>query len=143
MTPRMTLRDIEDRVRQIPVPAPSASLRERVMATALVTAQPLTWSDRLWFSRAWRLTAAMAVLAIVVLDQLASVPRRPGFTVSAQVIAEAQVIEETGRQVGLPADVAASLARRAISDQSRSQRRAQSASELLEEFAARGGGDWR
>ena len=134
MKPRMTRRQIEDRVRELPWPAPSASLRERVMVTAVVTPHTITWSDRVWFSRAWRCAAVGAALAIVVLDQLSGAPQRPGFTASAQAIAEAQSIEETGRQVGLPPDVAASLGRRVLLPPSRVQPPPESASSLLQSF---------
>lgn len=139
----MKPRDIEDRVRQIKWPVPSASLRERVLSTAVVPSQPITWSDRMWFSRAWRFAAVGAAFAIIVLDQLSAAPRRPGFTASERVIAEAQVIEETGRQVGLPPDVAASLGRRVLSQASRFQPPPESASSLLNAIETESAGGTR
>jgi hypothetical protein len=110
--------DIEQHVRQVTWPSPSPNLRARVLSAAVVTEQPITWSDRLWFSRAWRLSATGAVLILVVLDQFAISPRSAGFTPTTQAMAEAQAIGETARQVGLPADVAAALAQRSLSEAS-------------------------
>ena len=132
----MTRRTIEDRLRHVSFPSPSSDLRDRVRSIAVVAQQPISWSDRMWFSRAWRLSALGAALAIVVLDLLSGAPRRPGVTASARVIAEAQVIEETGRQVGLPPDVAASLGRRVLSQASRVQPPPESARSLLQLFEA-------
>jgi len=137
----MNRRDIEDRVRQIRPPAPSAGLRDRVLSTAVVAVPSITWSDRVWFSRGWRLTAVGAALAIVVLDQLAASPRPAAFTATEQALAEARAIDEAGRQVGLPPEIAALLARRVLSDASRTRVQLQSASELLQEFTREGGGD--
>ena len=137
----MNRREVEDRVRQTPWPEPSASLRDRVLSTAVVTAPPITWSDRIWFSRAWRLTAVGAAFTIVVLDQMAASPRPAAFTATEQSLAEAQVIEEAGRQLGLPPEVAASLARRALTEAPRTPVQSEAASELLQELTREGGGD--
>ena len=140
MTPRND-RDIEDRLRQLSWPDPSAGLRDRVLSTAVVTAQPITWSDRMWFSRAWRLTAVGAVLAIIVLDEVAGSTRSAVFTATPQAIAEAQAIDEAGREMGLPPEVAASLARRALSESPRTRVQSEAAAELLQQFTREGGGD--
>ncbi len=137
----MNRRDIEDRVRQIAWPAPSSGLRDRVLSIGVVAQQRISWSDRMWFSRAWRFAAVGAAVAIVLLDQIAALPRRATFTASAQAFADAQVIEEAGRQIGLPPDVAASLARRVLSDASQTRVGPRSAAELLHEFTREGGGD--
>jgi hypothetical protein len=117
----MKRRDIEGRVRRIALPAPASSLRKRVLAAAVVAPPPINWSDRVWFSRGWRLAAVGAMVAIGVLEQLAdtAVPRMSN--VPARVVAEAQAIEETGREMGLPAELVASLGRRVLSDASRVQ----------------------
>ena len=137
----MNQRDIEDRVRQIIWPAPSASLRDRILATTVVRAQPITWSDRMWFSRAWRWAAVSVALVVVVLDQISGAPRSTGFTATPQALAEAQAIDEAGREMGLPPDVAASIASRALTETSRPRLEPQAASELLQELAREGGGD--
>lgn len=90
MIPRHDRTEIEDRLRQLSWPEPSARLRDRVLSTAVVTAQPITWSDRMWFSRAWRLAAVGAALAIVVLDRVAASPR-PAVVPAIQALAESQV----------------------------------------------------
>ena len=128
----MTREDIEERVRQISRPAPSALLRDRVLSAAVVLEQPISWSDRVWFSRAWRLSAVGAAFAIVVLDQFSSSPRPAGLPATPQALAEAQVIDETGRLVGLPPEVAASFARRAMAEALRPQVQSHSPSELLQ-----------
>jgi hypothetical protein len=137
----MTRRDIEDRLRQVSWPAPSASLRDRVLSTAVVTAQPISWSDRIWFSRAWRLAAIGTTLAIAVLDQFSGSTRSAPFTATSPALAEAQAIEEAGREIGLPPEVAASFARRSLSDALQPRVQSPSASELLQEFTREGGGD--
>lgn len=137
----MNRREVEDRVRQTPWPEPSASLRDRVLSTAVVTTQPISWSDRIWFSRAWRLAAVGTAFAIVVLDQMALSPRPAAFTATEQSVAEAHVIDEAGRQLGLTPEMAASLARRVLSDASRPRVPSPSASELLQELTREGGGD--
>jgi hypothetical protein len=141
MTAQNNRRDIEHRLRRISRPEPSASLRDRILSGAVVTAQPITWSDRMWFSREWRLAAVAAAIAIVVLDQIAASPRPVVFTATEQSLAEAQVIDEAGRQLGLPPEVAASLARRALSEAPRTRVQSEAAAELLQELTREGGGD--
>ena len=139
MIRRNDRRDIEDRLRQLSWPAPSARLRDRILSAAVVTAQPIAWSDRMWFSRAWRLAAVGAALAIIVLDQVAESPRLGVFTATPQAIAEAQAIDEAGREMGLPPEVAASLARRVLAEASRTPVQPQSVSDVLLEFTREGG----
>jgi hypothetical protein len=128
----MSQKHIEDRVRHIDWPGPSPDLRDRVLSSAIFVEHSITWSDRVWFSRAWRLSAAAAALTIVLLDQFSGSQRPAGFTASAQALAEAQVIDETGRQVGLPPDLAQSLARRSMAEASRAQEQPRSASAFLQ-----------
>jgi hypothetical protein len=139
----MKQQDIEHRVRQINWPAPSTSLRATVLSAAVVAEQPITWSDRMWFSRTWRLSAVAAALVVVVLDQFAGSPRSAGYTPAPQALAEAQVIDDTARQVGLPADAAATLARRAMSEASRPQTQAPPGSTLFQPFDLEGTGGGR
>ena len=111
----MKLTDIENRVRQITWPTPPEHLRARVLSAATLAAEPITWSDRMWFSRAWRLSAIATALIVIVLDLQSSAtrPAEPGPT--PQALAEARAVEEIGRQAGLPQDAAALLARRTLS----------------------------
>ena len=112
---KWTRADIEDCVRQISWPPPSADLRQRVLSAASVIGSPITWSDRLWFSRPLRLSAAAAVLAIVAIDGLSS-SSAFRLTPAPHASAEARVVDEVGLQVGLPPSVAAALARRTVTD---------------------------
>jgi hypothetical protein len=109
----MKLTDIEHRVRQVTWPAPPPDLRDRVLSASSVVAQPITWSDRMWFSRAWRLSAAAAVLVCVVVE-LSGSSRSARVPPSPQALAEARMADDTGREAGLPPAVAAWIARRAL-----------------------------
>jgi len=110
----MTLREVEERVRNMGWPAPSADLRARVLAAAPTAARPIAWSDRVWYSRTWRMGMAATALVVAVLNL------RPGEAMSHRVeaspkqLAQLQVIEETSQQAGLSPDAAAALARRAL-----------------------------
>jgi hypothetical protein len=91
----------------------------------------------MWFSRAWRLSACAAILVIVALESLAGPPRAAGVARAPQVVAEAGVVDETGRQLGLSSDVSASLARRALSASAR-PRAPEEGLAALREIAAEG-----
>jgi hypothetical protein len=139
----MTPQDIQDRVRHATWPEPSQGLRDRVLSAAVVVSQPISWSDRVWFSRAWRLSAVAATLAIVLLDQFSGAHRTAAFAPTPQTLADARVIDETGRQLGLPPDVARSLAQRVISEASRPLSQPPSTSELLQAFELESAGGER
>lgn len=107
--------DVEDRVRRIAWPEPPADLRTRVLSAARVADAPVTWSDRVWYSRRWRVATAAAILSALVLASLpgADVTR---FTPAANAPGS-EAIDEIGAELGLPRDVRRTLARRAaISD---------------------------
>ena len=72
----MTRAEIERRLRQARWPEPAAELRARVLAAAPIVNRPVTWSDRVWFSRAWRVAAAAAAAAAIA---IAVVAGRGGF----------------------------------------------------------------
>ena len=107
--------DLEARVRAIAWPAPSPDLRARVLAAAPFIEPSITWSDRLWFSRTSRLSVAAAMLGLLTLDQFSGT-RETAFVPGPQAVVEAQAIEDTSRQLGLPADAAAVLARRVLAE---------------------------
>ena len=111
----MKLADIENRVRQITWPAPPESLRARVLSAAVIAPEKITWSDRMWFSRAWRLSALATALLFIGLELQSTAPRQEEPGPTPQNVAEARAVEEIGRQAGLPQDAAAWLARRALS----------------------------
>lgn len=115
----MNQREIEERVRRIIWPAPPPGLRDRVLSTAVVAGPPITWSDRMWFSRGWRLSALAAVLVVIALDQFSTMPQSTGVTAAPYAIAQAQAIDEAARQAGLPPEAAAAFARRALAEASR------------------------
>jgi hypothetical protein len=115
----VTRAEIERRLRQARWPEPAAALRARVLAAAPVVNPRVTWSDRMWFSRAWRIAAAAVVVAAIAIESLPGTTDRTAFVASPQAVAEAQVIDATGREMGLPPDVAQALARRAVAMASR------------------------
>jgi len=112
----MTSTDLEARVRAIAWPAPSPELRARVLAATPLTGPSISWSDRLWFSRAFRLSVAVAVVGLITLDQLSGTRETAALVPSPWAAAEAQAIEDASRQIGLPAEAAASLLRRALAE---------------------------
>jgi hypothetical protein len=110
-------RHIEDRVRAHQWPEMSPDVRQRVMSSPFAPVEPVTWSDRVWFSPAWRFAAAAAVVVVIALDQLTGVTFR-ATTPSPQVMAEAQAIQDVATEAGLPVQTAAWLADRALFDAS-------------------------
>jgi hypothetical protein len=105
--------DVEARVSRIAWPSPPADLRARVLSAAPVRSPAVSWSDRVWFSRAWRLAAVAVVLVAGAMEYLSGPTRSSAAAASPQAVAEARVIEETAQHAGLSADEAAALARRA------------------------------
>lgn len=134
MTSPMRQRDIEESLRRTKWPEPSPGLRDRVLSAAVVVAKPISWSDRVWFSRSWRLSAVGAALAIVLLDQLSGAQQSAAFTPAPQMLADARAVDETGEQLGLPADVTESLARRVIFGMTRPPAHQRLSSEALLAF---------
>jgi hypothetical protein len=112
----MTPTRIEDRVRRHAWPEPSPELRARVTAIATVSREQLTWSDRLWFSRAWRLSAIATVIVTIALEYFSGSPAASRSLTPSLTQDSAQAFVDAGRQLGLPADVTALLARRALSE---------------------------
>ena len=62
------LDDTERRLRQLARMPLSAGLKDRVMAIASLPPDAVTWRDRVWYSAPWRLAAAAALLAVLMLD---------------------------------------------------------------------------
>lgn len=110
----MTGSDVEDRLRRMPWPRPSPEVRARVLSTATIPEGQVTWSDRVWFSRGWRLAAAMTVMVTLAAEAFSSAifPRRMVETTRAA--AEVQAVDDVGRDVGLPSALTAALVRRAV-----------------------------
>jgi len=74
----------------------------------------VTWSDRVWFSRVWRIAAAAALVTPIAIASLPGSTDRTAVVAPQQAVAEAQMIDATGREMGLPPNVAQALARRAV-----------------------------
>ncbi len=125
--------DLENRVRQIVWPVPPPDLRARILSAALVGSRSITWSDRMWFSRVWRWSAVAAALVLVAIEQLSGSPRPSAIAPTPQALAEARVVEEVGRQVGLSPQFSASLGKRTLVDAARVRR-----SRLLESTSLTG-----
>jgi hypothetical protein len=128
----MNKRRIEDLVRDHPWPEISPDVRVRVMAAPMAVPESITWSDRLWFSRRWRLSAAAAAIVLVALNQLPGETGAPNITAAPQAIAEARAIEDVAQQAGLPASAASSLASRSLFEASRSRMPHQSVAAVLQ-----------
>jgi hypothetical protein len=105
--------DVEARVRQMAWSAPPADLRARVLSAVPAASPAVSWSDRVWFSRGWRLAAVAVVLIAGAIEYLSGPARSATATMSPQAVAEASFVDETARQAGLSPDEAAALARRA------------------------------
>ena len=110
----MTRADLERLLHRSRWPEPTVELRVRVLAVAPTVDHRVTWSDRVWFSRAWRIAAAAAVVAAIAIESLPGTTDRTAFVAPPQAVAEAQAIDATGREMGLPPNVAQALARRAV-----------------------------
>ena len=103
--------DLENRVRQIEWPEPSENLRTRVLETPMDAAL-VTWSDRIWFSRTWRVSIASAAVALIVMGQWAT--RGPAIQSSPSSTEQTQALEAAVIDAGIPADMASKMARRAL-----------------------------
>jgi hypothetical protein len=108
----MNEQDPVHRLRGIKWPAPSPELRARIQTTR-VRPSAISWSDRLWFSRVWRVGMAAAATGFFALDYWAA-PGAGPVAVSAREQAEQQTAEELVQWIGLPADAAAALAHRRV-----------------------------
>ena len=109
--------EIETRLRRIAWPAASADLRARVLSAAPVTSPAVSWSDRVWFSRTWRLAAVAVVLVAATVEYVSGPTRSSAAPESPRAVAEAGFVDETARQAGLSPEQAAALARRVAAAQ--------------------------
>jgi hypothetical protein len=110
----MTPADVERRVGEIQWPGPSPDLRARVLSTVAIPERHATWSDRVWFSRGWRLAAAMAVMIALAVEAFSSALVARRSVDKGQASADAQAVDDVGREVGLPSTLTAALARRVL-----------------------------
>ena len=110
----MTRGEIERRLRSARWPEAPAELRARVLAAAPIVDHQVTWSDRVWFSRAWRVAAGAAAAAAFATQLFPDAAESIRFDPTPQAIVEAQVIDDAGRDIGLPPSVARELAHRTL-----------------------------
>jgi hypothetical protein len=121
----VTRTDLEERLHRTAWPDVSVELRARVMASAPPHERAIAWIDRVWFSRAWRMSVAAAAAAVVLVGQWAAARPQPAFP-RDPAFAQRQALDELVHQAGLPREDAASLVQRALS-----RRSATSASNLM------------
>ena len=105
----MNERELCERLRAAEWPAPSADLAARVAAIR-VRSERISWSDRIWYSRAWRIGIAAAILGTVALDVWDG--RAASRVAPTVVAAEVETTQELIRSAGVPDDAAALIARR-------------------------------
>ena len=110
----MNSKEVERRLLEGKWPEPSQDLRARVLTEATVPLPSIVWSDRIWFSRAWRLSMVALVVGVLTVRAWPVPDSSPLSDPSPQALAEAQAIRETGREIGLPDTMTALLARRAL-----------------------------
>jgi hypothetical protein len=98
------------------LPEATADLRVRVLAAATARlAPPATGAERVWFSRRWRLAAAVILLAVVLLDRVplaleAHHVDGPG----AAALDIGQAVAEAARHLGMTTDEANAMAQDAV-----------------------------
>jgi hypothetical protein len=128
--------DLERKIRGLRWPQPTDQLRERVQAARTLVAPHVTWSDRLWFSRLWRIGCGVVAAAALV---VASLDRTTvDATASAQTRAEAQAVSELARTLALPPDLAAALTQRALDGHTQPLGRARQDAAVLRALEAEG-----
>ena len=103
--------DVERAVRGIVWPETPPELRARVLAAARIADTPVTWADRVWYSRTWRVVAAAAVAGALAIASLPGSDETPPAQANASV---SRAIDEIGEELDLPRDVMITLARRTV-----------------------------
>jgi len=110
----VTRAEIEKHLRQSRWPNPSPDLRARVLAAAPRVVGAVTWSDRVWFSRGWRIAAAAVVVGVIAIDLMWPAMATGAGIAGPQALADAQVVDDVGRDIGLPSALTAALAQQAL-----------------------------
>ena len=107
--------DIKASIRHASWPEPSPELRARVLRDSPLVECPVAWTDRIWFSRGWRLsltTATFGCAALIYVTGPSTIADAP----TPGEVAKVAAIEETMREAGVPPDEAAVFARRTVAD---------------------------
>jgi len=78
-----------------------AALKPRVMDAVELPAGGVTWRDRLWFSRGWRVAAAAICLAVVAGESLMT-QRPPAEAATASPRVEREAAVQSGAEIGVP-----------------------------------------
>ena len=105
--------EVERRIRQLSRLPLSPDLRDRVMAAARLRPAAASWRDRAWYSTGWRLAAAGAVLAALILDHLsAGLTPTAGGGPDRFAIEELAQIVRLGEESGMSPELASGLASR-------------------------------
>lgn len=107
--------DLERHIRQVVWPAPSPDLRVRILTGAPVECRNVTWSDRIWFSRAWRFMAVAATIAAIATASWSSIDGHAP-VVTPEARASAQAVSDVSRALGMPAELSASLVKRSLAN---------------------------
>lgn len=107
--------DLEVSIRRAHWPEPSPDLRARVLRDAALAGHPVAWTDRIWFSRGWRISLTSATAGAVLLVYMSG-PRTPFDPPMPAERARFTAIEATMRDAGLRPEEAAAVARRAVID---------------------------
>jgi hypothetical protein len=131
--------DLRASIRQADWPEPSPDLRARVLRDAALTKRTVARTDRIWFSRGWRISLTAATVGAALLVYMSG-PRTPFDRPTPGERARFTVVEETMRDAGLPADEAAIFARRtAAGSWPHASAMSPSALQMLETFDTIGG----
>jgi hypothetical protein len=110
----VTRADLERRLHRSQWPEPPVDLRARVLAAASVVDHRVTWSDRVWFSQLWRVAGVAAAAAAIAIHSWPDAAGSIRFEPTPQAMAEAQVIADASRDIGLPPSLAQALAHRTL-----------------------------
>lgn len=104
--------DLEARLRGLTPPPLPAGLKERVMEAAEL-APVVSRTDRIWYSSAWRLAAAGALLAILAGDRWSATTFGPDLpAITPFSVEERKAVVGAGEEMGLPVEAITQLTAR-------------------------------
>ena len=131
--------DLQASIRQADWPEPSPDLRARVLRDAALAEHTVAWTDRIWFSRGWRISLTAATVGAVLLVYMSG-PRTPFDPPTPGEQARFTAAEATMRDAGLrPAEAAAFARRTAAGSWPPASAMYPSALQMLETFDTIGG----